>query len=282
MTTGIQSVKQVCPTKAGLKQVFIVTTTAGKAVFAQDTGKAHNWLSHNCIEPSAIRYVRKNGFHKTPRVIDAAKNESWQITTYEGIEDFVELRQRRDAYFELGRIQGQIHSLQTPPGYGGLRTKPRLEGTQETWTDTVLQILDQAAPFPGKQEFCQQITESEVQAQPCVSHGDYSPRNIRVDKDNNIKAVIDWQNCWVSDGLTPFLYRRMRLEQNVSEDNVQAYTEGYKSTCPQSVKELSPKQTTVAYFIAHARLYNEQPRTVTPFLQTYKNLDRKITLNQVL
>lgn len=149
---------------------------------------------------------------------------------------------------DLGRYGALINSIPTA-GFGctfdWLPEAPRLRATwQEFLRDELglerrLQSLVQHRMLGGeKVERLRAVLESADQGAGAamLSHGDLRLKNVLVDEEGRIAAIIDWEDCLSS--LAPFWEWSIALH-DLAIDEMQAFLEGYGASL-ERIQELAP------------------------------------------
>lgn len=290
----VDSYKKVSDSKAGLKDVYIIKSSGDKYVLSKDTGTGWNWLSEQYIEPVVIQWVNKKQVNVSPNIVEYDINDKIMLTEYTGDSDLSDIDFGSKQMCQLGELIGRTHNLGDFGSFGGITTNDNKNIiTQKlSWKNTLRNILEKVDKFPSSDISIKNTIKQRIQkvdedgVSPCFSHGDLRRlSNVRVDNSSNIDSLVDWQNAWVSDGLIEFLYARMcNFTPHYSGEKVVAFTDGYMSNAPDSVKELTDEQATISLFIALTMMYDTDSyeKDLVKFFQSFYNTDKSISTNKIL
>lgn len=217
LSKDIDSYEKVSDSKAGLKDVYIIESAGKKYVFSQDNGTGWNWLSEEYIEPLVIEWLQSIKPEISPNIVEYDMENKLMLTQYVGDKDLSDINHTTENMRQFGNKVGEIHTIGDFDGFGGLKLSDEsvLETQHSDWSETLTLLVEHTDSLPNtsddkstKQVIKNQISQLCTDSiSPCFSHGDLGPANVRVGESNNIDSIIDWQNAWVSDGLTEFLYR---------------------------------------------------------------------------
>lgn len=289
----VDSYKKVPESKAGLKDVYIIKSSGNKYVLSVDAGSSRNWLSEEYIEPVVIKWLNKNQADVCPDLVEYDIDEKIMLTKYTGDSDLSDIDFEIKQMRQLGEIIGYISSLGDFDGFGGLICDDKNIISQNlTWQDTLLNILNNVDEPLHSNISMKNITKERIadldesNILPCLSHGDIKRfSNVRVDHRENIDSLVDWQNAWISDSLTEFLFTRMvRFTPHYSGKKVDALTEGYLSKVPNSVKQLTDEQATVSLSVALLMLYDrdDYQEDLAEFFESLYNTNKTINTDKII
>lgn len=151
-------------------------------------------------------------------------------------EEATHNKNRFDIIKEMGRIAALIHSIPTK-GFGHLFDwSQNTLSKNQTWKDFLdreLKVKERLNTLRRHKMISQktitsltkELTKiSKWNQQPCLQHGDLRLKNIMVNKNAAIVAVIDWENC--ISGIGSYWDTSIALH-NLSIDAQWRYLEGY-------------------------------------------------------
>jgi aminoglycoside phosphotransferase (APT) family kinase protein len=131
-----------------------------------------------------------------------------------------------------GKFNPREQRLSDNPGWRDfLRTELRMEER--------IQVLEAARMMDARRlERIRTVLEhaADGQPRPVLNHGDLRLKNVLVDDEGRIRAILDWENC--SSNLAPQWEFSLALH-DLSIDNKQEFIRGY-GLSPAGVLELAP------------------------------------------
>ncbi len=241
--------------------VFCVTHPAGE--FIVRLGHADHKFNSYRKEQWAMAKARELGV-PVPEVIDIGDDPLSYMVMRKAAGHPATVHPHRSRIIRsMGRCAAIINSIRTE-GYGG-RFDPagkRLSGNP-TWHDFLRSELDIERRFhtlatsglfdSAKLDRIRNLLEhaADGRAHPVLSHGDMRLKNVIVDGDGRIQAILDWENC--SSNLAPEWELSLALH-DLSIDNKQEFIRGYGLTVP-GVMEIADvmKALNVINYAPHVR-----------------------------
>lgn len=137
---------------------------------------------------------------------------------------------------EMGRLAALINSIRTE-GFGGtFDWSSNLLSRNETWRDFLekelraedkLKTLEKRKMLaaPELKKIRRILAEScKLTVKPALTHGDIRLKNVMVDENGKIIALLDWENC--TSNLAPHWELSLALH-DLSIDEKQEFLEGY-------------------------------------------------------
>ena len=149
---------------------------------------------------------------------------------------------------EMGRYAALINSIPTT-GFGNTFDWSNNQlSRNETWDDFLhkelklearLQLLEKRRMLPPQDlKKLRSILEGigDEPPRPRLNHGDLRLKNVIVDKEGQITAIIDWEHC--TSNISPYWELSLALH-DLSIDEKQEFLEGY-GLRGKRVKEIAP------------------------------------------
>lgn len=292
ISSEVKEYKRVSDKKAGLKEVYILTTENGKFVLSEGQDGGENWFSGCFVEPYVNEWLEDNwGEDKVPSVIEKNIKSRRMISEYMGIKDG---QKNPEVSKSFGTVLGKIHSIDEFEGFGGMVIKnERLLSERNDWSEF---LISRFKNMSGNYVDTARIDGDRLSGVTnCLSHGDAKFQNVRIDNQSNISCVLDWQNAWVSDGLTEFLHSRLRCFGTTYDTKESfKFTEGYKENMPEYITGYTDYQSTISLLYAISRLKDYEFRTgktmhessendhLERVLEKFSRLKNTISVNQLI
>lgn len=233
--------------RSGLSNyVFVVNHVEGQFVvrISPDAGKMEAFRK----ELWATQKVREVGV-PSPEVLAVGNtgSESYMITRRVTGAEATHHPRRKHIVHEMGSFAQIINSIRTAR-FGANFEWSTKEPKHDTWADYLdnelevdkrLSVFTQHKMLSSQQvEKLQQIIDDtrSTRVQPSLNHGDLRCKNVMVDDDGRITAILDWEDCLSTIG--PQWELSISLH-DLSIDEKHLFIEGYGLNVEQ-LEEMSP------------------------------------------
>jgi aminoglycoside phosphotransferase (APT) family kinase protein len=146
---------------------------------------------------------------------------------------------------ELARYARIINSITTSSfghTFNWSRNKLKRYATWVEFLDNELKVQERLELFRKKKVLSPEHLEDleaavkelkRLKSKPTLNHGDLRLKNVLLNEQGRIKAIIDWENC--TSNVAPFWDFSIALH-DLSIDEKQAFLEGYGMSAPEFVK----------------------------------------------
>ena len=256
-----QLVRSLIKHHFGNKTVKVTALTGGitNFVFSAMTGKEElvvrlsderEKINFFLKEQWAVSRAREKGI-PVPDILEVGNSiipVPYMITRKINGETAIHHTERNNIVQDMGRIAAEIHTIKTT-SYGHVFDwSQNTLSRNDNWKDFLkgelqaenrISILQKHKMLPDKvMRKIQQLLKdiSNWNNKPCLQHGDLRLKNVMVDKNGNIMAIIDWENCISS--ISYFWDLSIALH-DLSIDKQGYFLEGYGITGKQTV-EIAP------------------------------------------